>query len=482
MRLEDVTAEIRPRTDWEAVDLGFAMVRRDFWRCFVVWWLAMLVPCVLAAWLLMDLPLLLIPLLWWWKPAGSRMVLFDLSRRLFGEKPTWKMVLLQIPGAWSRRFFYRFVWARFSPWLPVTLAIEDLEGLRRGAYRQRASQLALRGDGITMWMFLLADAAAAWVAISVFLLGMTLIPEGMLGPLKLAVETFDISKPHEIPPVISWTAVICTWLGMSLTDLFVTGAGFGIYVNNRTWLEGWDVELAFKRLGKRLAGTAVMLAAVVVPIFCSPIARAQGDAGPNTEEVIREVKSHPDFKVHEETYRVPKEKPPRSSSSGAWFSVPAMLGKALGYLAIALLIGLLVFLLIRHGHVFRMKPAAGKVVQQPRAKVVMGMQINAESLPKDIPTQVLALWREGKHHEALALLYRGGISKVIDRARVDIQESDTEGDCLRRIEAAGNTVNASYFRSLTGIWMGLAYAGVIPKESEVVSLCNAWPYEERRGA
>ena len=33
MRLDTVTAEIRPRSDWEAVDLGFAMVRRSFWRC-----------------------------------------------------------------------------------------------------------------------------------------------------------------------------------------------------------------------------------------------------------------------------------------------------------------------------------------------------------------------------------------------------------------------------------------------------------------
>jgi hypothetical protein len=40
MRLDEVTAEIRPRSDWEAVDLGLAMIRRDFWRCLSVWWLA----------------------------------------------------------------------------------------------------------------------------------------------------------------------------------------------------------------------------------------------------------------------------------------------------------------------------------------------------------------------------------------------------------------------------------------------------------
>ena len=69
MRLEDVTAEIRPRSDWEAVDLGMALVRRDFWRCLVVWWLA------LSPLLLVVVGLVLVPILTAsgpdWLPDGS---------------------------------------------------------------------------------------------------------------------------------------------------------------------------------------------------------------------------------------------------------------------------------------------------------------------------------------------------------------------------------------------------------------------------
>ena len=131
MRLDTVTAEIRPRSDWEAVDLGFAMVRRSFWRCITVWWLAMGMPVVVATVLLWDRPMLLLVLFWWAKPVGSRMVLFELSRRLFGEEPSWKSVWREIPRAWWRRFFYRFLSARFSPWLPVTLAVDCLNWLAR---------------------------------------------------------------------------------------------------------------------------------------------------------------------------------------------------------------------------------------------------------------------------------------------------------------------------------------------------------------
>ena len=259
MRLEEVTAEIRPRSDWEAVDLGFAMVRRDFWRCFSVWWLTFIVPLGIAGWFLREMPLLLAVLLWWCKPMGSRMVLFELSRRLFGEKPSWKAVFKELPKVWVRRFFYRMVWARFSPWLPVMLAVEDLEGLRRKPYGQRASQLARRGDGVIMWIYFVADLAAGWVALSLFAVAVMMLPEGQEGPWRVAMEAFDSNQPFDIPLVITWTAAGCAMLGISLVDVFVLGAGFGIYVNNRTWLEGWDVELAFKRLGQRLGKFAAIL-------------------------------------------------------------------------------------------------------------------------------------------------------------------------------------------------------------------------------
>ena len=229
MRLDTVTAEIRPRTDWEAVDLGFAMVRRDFWRCITVWWLALGIPTVIAGVWLWDHPLLLLILFWWLKPAGSRMVLFGLSRRLFGEEPTWRAIWREIPRAWTRRFFYRFLWARFSPWLPVTLAVEDLEGLRGKAYRQRCGQVVRRGEGVVMWLYFISDTAAAWIGLGILALVMMFIPDGQDAAWQQAIESWDPDFPMEIPLLITRTVVACVMLGISLTDVFVIGAGFGVY-------------------------------------------------------------------------------------------------------------------------------------------------------------------------------------------------------------------------------------------------------------
>ena len=125
-----MTAELRPRSDWEAVDLGLALVRRDFWSLWSIWLLGMSPVLLLAVWLLPDHPFWFCFIFWWWIPVASRLVLFKLSRRLFGDDPSKRDVMREFPKAVSRRFFYRMFWARFSPWRPLTMPVEDLEGLK----------------------------------------------------------------------------------------------------------------------------------------------------------------------------------------------------------------------------------------------------------------------------------------------------------------------------------------------------------------
>jgi len=480
MQLDEVTAEIRPRSDWEAVDLGFALVRRDFWRCYVVWWLAVLVPTVAAGWWLWDHPLGFLVLFWWWKPAASRMVLFELSRRLFGEQPRWRESLREIPCAWTRRFFYRFTIGRLSPWLPVTLAVEDLEGLRGKAHKQRRQQLARRGEGPVMWIYLMGDLAACWFGLAILILVGMFIPDGQDGAWQTALHSFDPSDPTDIPLLILRVVVGCIMLAMSLTDMFFTGAGFGIYLNNRTWLEGWDVELALKRLARRLGGTLMIL--LIGFLTISTVSMAQEEAEPS--QVIAEVKSHPDFKVHTVIDKVPKGS--KKQSSWDWNlggGTLEWLGNLLMYLIIGSLVAFIIWMIWTNRHLLTRKGIGiAKARQLPKARVVMGLEVSPETLPDDIPRAALALWQNGRHREALGLLYRGAISQIIESARVEIRESDTERDCLHRVEQAGEMARPDYFRGITGAWMRLAYAGHRPDDGEMEALCREWPFGERSEA
>ncbi|MFT3990382.1 MAG: hypothetical protein QM680_03125 [Luteolibacter sp.] len=473
MRLDKVTAEIRPRSDWEAVDLGFALVRRDFWRCLGLWWLAMSVPTLIGGWLLWNYPSTFLFLFWWLKPAGARMVLFQLSRRLFGEKPSWKSIFRELPRVWVRRFFYRFCWARFSPWLPVTMAVEDLEGLRGKAYKQRCNQVIRRGDGAMMTVSFSAGTTAAWLAIVILVAAYMLIPQGQEGVVQETLQQVDFENLLDFPVVILRVMAAAFMISISLVDLFVAGAGFAIYINNRTWIEGWDVELAFKRMAQRLMKVAVI--ALLLGLFAAPIPlRAEETRSP--EVVVREVKSAPEFKVNTMKIRVPKIKPSNPSKPFSWNGFEVW-GRLLLVSIAGLALALLGWLIWKSRHLWKFRGESAELKPEKlSARVVMGMEVTPESLPADVPTAAWQLWLKGDAHAALGLLYRGAISKVIEVGHVEIQESDTEDDCLRRVETAGALAFPAYFRSLTRDWSRQAYARISPAEVEMRALCDGWPF------
>ncbi len=113
MNLERFVAVMRPRGSFEAVDLGFLIVRRFWTRLIVAWLLPSLPVMALLAWWLPGQPLLGLPLFWWLKPFFERPLLYVLSRALFGEVPRWREVFrggrsapassATSPGGGSRR-------------------------------------------------------------------------------------------------------------------------------------------------------------------------------------------------------------------------------------------------------------------------------------------------------------------------------------------------------------------------------------------
>ena len=65
LRLEDVTAEIRPRVPWESIDLGCALACRHIGAIWQAWLITILPLWVLLAVLLQDHPVWFIVCTWW---------------------------------------------------------------------------------------------------------------------------------------------------------------------------------------------------------------------------------------------------------------------------------------------------------------------------------------------------------------------------------------------------------------------------------
>ncbi|MCG6869523.1 MAG: DUF4129 domain-containing protein, partial [Gammaproteobacteria bacterium] len=93
MWLDEVTVSLRPRNPWEAMDLGFAIVRREWRAVYLAWFAATLPLCIALNLVLYDIPWLAGFVFWWLKPFYDRVVLGVVSQALFGSRPPLRETL-----------------------------------------------------------------------------------------------------------------------------------------------------------------------------------------------------------------------------------------------------------------------------------------------------------------------------------------------------------------------------------------------------
>jgi Domain of unknown function (DUF4129) len=97
---------------------------------------------------------------------------------------------------------------------------------------------------------------------------------------------------------------------------------------------------------------------------------------------------------------------------------------------------------------------------------VQDLDIRPESLPNDIGGAALELWERGEHRAALALLYRGLLSRMAHVHGVRIRDSSTEGDCLALATQHLPSQQAAYAARLIRLWQGAVYGNIEPPAEE----------------
>src|SRR5690606_36992341 len=152
MRLTDASVAIRPRSAWEAMDLGILLARRHAGLLMASWALVTLPIFALCCALLWRYPGWAVVLFWWLKPAYERLPLFILSHALFGDVPTLKQALKAWPRLLKPQLLASLTWRRFSPTRSFDLPVQQLEGLSGQARSQRLVVLGQRDSGRASWL------------------------------------------------------------------------------------------------------------------------------------------------------------------------------------------------------------------------------------------------------------------------------------------------------------------------------------------
>ena len=499
MNLDSITANIRLRSPWEAADLGFAMVQHNARWIFPAWTL-LLFSTALTLWLILpeNYQQYTPWIIWWLKPWYDRVLLHILSHQMFDQRLSTADIFSAMPRLFlNTGLLGGLLWRRPSFSRGFNLPIWQLEQLRGKARNDRQNLLHMQSHTHAVWLTVGCSLLEMVVLFSLYALIVMLDPtEGSWNYItSIFTETFDVEAQY-------WGTIIYIslyTLSIWLVEPLYIAASFSLYLNRRTQLEAWDIELAFRNMGDRLetlvrTPLTVALAALLLlggnllsptPVLAAEsaseylsIERLPPEESTNQINAVMaldELSNMRTIKRWERIHPADEEEDDQKE-----LNIPetlqllfANITKILLWVAV---ITLVVLLFVYRKHLLAMlKPLQKKPAAQTIPDILFGMDIRPESLPDDIAGNSRHLWETGQHREALSLLYRGALMHLTRHDAIPLQDSHTEGDILRLTrECIGGGQRIAWLTAVTHAWQEIAYAHRTPPDEKVLPLIEGW--------
>lgn len=490
MQIDRITLALRPRTAWEAMDLGTALLRRHAgttWRAWLLASLAVWVPVAALLWWGGTVMWPLLVLMWWLKPVFDRIVLYVLSQAAFGEPVRTVDAALAGVRFGRRRLLADLTWRRIGLGRALIMPVGILEGVHGDRLRRRRQAIAGHGGGAVSALTLLCMHFEAAIALGLLMLVPLLTPDVYLQSLVRHVYALA----SDGLPAGWWLGMAgITWIAISVVEPFYVAAGFGIYLNSRVHLEAWDIELVFRRMARRLqhaAGAGLLLVALASGwlLPATPAHAADADPAPSTplRDVYPRPVDDPRFvQAHADAYLDPLLRPVRTQTEWQRRETPAgartrlfdpeVLGQllrglmlVLEVLAWALAIGVAGWLLWVTRHWWARWWRADTPRERPApTPVTITPENHDDVLPEAIVANARRLWSQGAPRAALSLLYRAAVQALNQRLQGELPPGSTEARCLRAARTLPDPADRETFAQVVHAWQRAAYAHALPGE------------------
>ncbi len=490
MDLDKLQVNASIRSGWQAVDLGFLMAHTWF-RPLVLASLVAQLPLSLVLFLVFwQSPLWALAVIWWLKPFWERLPLYIASRKLFAEQAGVWDSMKSLP---LRDILPWLLWRRFSMQRAFDNPVTVLEALQGDQRRHRLRVLHGKYSDVA-----LGNQFACFCFELLACFGIAIIFE-FFTPDALGLRYED--KFGDLTLAGEWLMTLSAFFAMVLVMPFHTMAGFALYLNRRIELEAWDIEISFRNLANRKRQTRStspgLLASLVLAVAISLAIPAVVEAADEHDrrsagDLIAEVLDGDEFgqkrsvrkwRFKDWSLEVDEDKFPEWmirfiewwETSMRWSTLFSGAGGILKLLLVLGFVGLATYLLYRYrGPLSRL---VGSESQETSPEVLFGLDVRPQSLPPDVPAQVLKMWDKGAYRDALSLLYRASLSRLIDRYQVKFRASHTEAECAALVSARGIESLSTYFLQLTRVWRRLAYGHQVPAVEVVHELCQGWNQE-----
>jgi hypothetical protein len=536
MQLDKLVLDLRPRTNMQALDLGFALLGIAPLQVYLAWlalWLPLMLVLTVCACIWPEHNGWYLLLAWWLRPLLERAPLYVLSRAVFGENVPWHEAVRAWPGQLAGGSLYMLLLRPLMAGRSLRQAIWQLEGARGKVASERYRLISRNNAGSSANWF--GIACAHFEAVLQFgtlaLIGIFVHQGDLVNPFLLLQIIFK--EANALPAILLSYAVFT--LAAGVIGPIYSACGFTLYLNRRATLEAWDIEIVLRQIkppGNRvpLGKSGSALRSVLSALLLGPLlaltmgtllpAPAQAAAasssaaskpvpgkcpapdfiedpretqGPDqdTEQgtirlQLRNIYAQDDLRNHRcEEHWQPKDqseknetkKKERPKDVPPWLK---LLDGSAGLLKIVLIVAalcLVVWFIYRFRDSFTSFLPKRNTPKQ--AQEVGGLDIRPESLPDDIIATVQKLWHQQEQRAALGLLYRATLSRLVSQNELHLSFGATEADCLREARSAHlvqrlGPLRWQMTRTITDIWLQAAYGQRWPDTDKVMAACKQW--------
>ena len=453
----------------EAIDLGVLIARRYWWR-LVAGWLMIAVPVFVLTWFVPNAVLAFL-ILWWFKPLYERIPMTTVASSIFDEHAQWSTMRrnLLAPDCLLWLTLFRFFPGR-STLAPIAALEDHATGSGRVSNRRSLIKENIQGAYFGMHLMgLLFEIAIVlfFLLVAILLFSpMETSPGIALGTALLELSNFLLDSFWG--PKIVLTAL---FVSFACVAPFYVCCGFALYLNRRVELEGWDLDLEFQRMVRRIAP---LIGVVLIAVSCLPsFAQLHGELPTQARDSIAtEIDEiiHDERVSRAETRRGRNEPPTDRQTSQGNIALVVFLQVLVWSLLIAGILWLVIKLLlsdyIRKALIRKREKEVPFQQSFPKLKQTL-------TLPDNVVLAASGAWREGKFRDAMSLLYRGALYALITQHKCEINPSDTEASCMKAVRERAPNLSET-FDAIAVSWQRLAYAQLAVSDEEFDALRNSY--------
>jgi hypothetical protein len=494
MQAEQLAVELRVRGGWEATDLGFQMVREaagKIWPVFALHTLPFFALSLLTLWQTENLWLAML-VFWWFKPWMDRIPLFVLSRQLFGTLPTQREVWRASWRFGTKEIVPWLLWRRLHFYRSLIMPIDLLEQLPRERRSARTSVIAGASNTVGIWLTQVCLIFEQAISLACFGFLVMMVPIEFFP--DSVQDLWDTMGTWPIWNDAAW--LVFYYLSVLLIEPFFVAGGFGLYINCRTRIEAWDIELVFRRMVKRLGQYAVVVLCVGAFmldlreanaqqikdnkfVYDASLESAEQSASDTQDsstaqsprpfsklfddqsEGVEQLRNALDkaFKGPELSPKIKVPRPdepdePNSEVNPAFAGLGNFMGGAFQLLMWVLGFGLVFAVLF---FIAKRMPALNEKEAEPELLNEEAELDIEEPLPDDFLSVAQRLFNEQQPRAAIALLYRALLHHLNIRLGEGLPRGCTESLCLSKVRELEDTPLLSIAKPLVRTWQEVAY-------------------------